>query len=177
MLIFDRCVARPLAQEDLAQILSWRNHPDIRQHMLTRHKISPDEHRQWFERASQDARKRLLVVEEAGVAIGFVNFTGVEPAGVADWGFYAAPGAAKGSGRKICATALNTAFCDFLLHKVCGQALASNAASAGLHLALGFSQEGRLREHSRMDVGHQDLLCFGLLRHEWLAVPAAAREL
>lgn len=177
MLIFDRCVARPLAQEDLAQILSWRNHPDIRQHMLTRHEISPDEHQRWFERASQDARKRLLIVEEAGVAIGFVNFTGVEPAGVADWGFYAAPGAARGSGKKICATALNTAFGDFLLHKVCGQALKSNAASAGLHLALGFSQEGRLREHSRMDQGYQDLLCFGLLRREWMAAPTAPRDL
>ena len=79
MLIFDRCVARPLVQEDLAQILSWRNHPDIRQHMLTRHEISPDEHRQWFERASGDGHKRLLIIEEAGVAIGFVNFSGVEP--------------------------------------------------------------------------------------------------
>lgn len=177
MLVFDRCVARPLVQEDLALILSWRNHPDIRQHMLTRHEISPYEHRQWFERASKDARKRLLIIEDAGIAIGFVNFSGVEPAGVADWGFYAAPGAAKGSGKKICATALNAAFGDFLLHKVCGQALESNAASAGLHLALGFSLEGRLREHSRMDQGYQDLLCFGLLRREWMAAAAAPREL
>lgn len=141
--------------------------------MLTRHEISPDEHRQWFDRASQDVRKKLLIIEEAGVAIGCVNFSGVEPTGVADWGFYAAPGAAKGSGKKICATALNTAFGNFMLHKVCGQALASNTASAGLHLALGFSQEGLLREHSRMDAGYQDLLCFGLLRREW----TASREL
>lgn len=173
MLIFDRCVARPLAEEDLARILSWRNHPDIRQQMLTQHEISQEEHQQWFERASQDAHKRLLIVEEAGVAIGFLNFKGVEHAGVADWGFYTAPGAAKGSGKKICATALNTAFGDFKLHKVCGQALASNAASVSLHLALGFSQEGRLREHGRIDSGYQDLLCFGLLRREWLARPAA----
>lgn len=177
MLMFDRCVARPLVQDDLALILFWRNHPQIRRHMLTRHEISPDEHAQWFERASGDPRKKLLIIEEAGVALGFVNFSGVEPNGVADWGFYAAPGAAKGSGKKICATALNTAFDDFMLHKVCGQALESNAASAGLHLALGFSQEGRLREHSWMDQGYQDLLCFGLLRREWMAAPTAPSDL
>ncbi len=168
MLVFDRCVARQLVQDDLALILSWRNHPAVRQHMLTQHEISPAEHQQWFERTSGDTRKRLLLIEEAGIAIGHVNFSGVEPAGVADWGFYAAPGAAKGSGKKICATALNTAFGEFQLHKVCGQALASNEVSAGLHLALGFSLEGRLREHSRTGQSYQDLLCFGLLKHEWM---------
>lgn len=168
MLVFDRCIARQLVQDDLALILSWRNHPAVRRHMLTQHEISLAEHQQWFQRASGDTRKKLLIVEEAGIAIGHVNFSGVEPGGVADWGFYAAPRAARGSGRKICMTALKVAFDEYELHKVCGQALESNKASAGLHLALGFSLEGRLREHSRTGQDYQDLLCFGLLKREWM---------
>jgi UDP-4-amino-4,6-dideoxy-N-acetyl-beta-L-altrosamine N-acetyltransferase len=176
VLIFDHCIARPLAQEDLPMLLSWRNHLGVRQHMLTQHEITPEEHQHWFDRASQDARRRLYVVEESGVAIGFVHFSGVEPAGVAEWGFYAAPGAPKGSGKKTCATALNTVFGNLMLHKVCGQALEPNIASAGLHRVLGFRQEGRLREHSRMDSGYQDLLCFGLLKREWMAATTARKE-
>lgn len=168
MLVFDRCIARQMVQGDLALILSWRNHPTVRQHMLTQHEISLAEHQHWFQCASGDARRKLLIVEEAGIAIGHVNFSGVEPGGVADWGFYAAPGAAKGSGKKVCATALTTAFNEFQLHKVCGHALQSNKASAGLHLRLGFSLEGRLREHSRTGQVYQDLLCFGLLKREWM---------
>jgi UDP-4-amino-4,6-dideoxy-N-acetyl-beta-L-altrosamine N-acetyltransferase len=176
MLIFDHCIARPLAQEDLPMLMSWRNHPSVRQHMLTKHEITPEEHQHWFDRASQDTRRRLYVVEEACVGIGFVHFSGVEPAGVAEWGFYAAPGATKGFGKKTCATALNTAFGKLMLHKVCGRALEPNIASVGLHRALGFCQEGRLREHIRMDSGYQDLLCFGLLRREWMAASTARKE-
>lgn len=176
MLAFDRCIARQLVQDDLALILSWRNHPAVRRHMFTQHEISLAEHQQWFQRTSGDTRKKLLIVEEAGTAIGHVNFSDVEPGGVANWGFYAAPGAAKGSGRKICTTALNVAFGEYELHKVCGQALESNKASAGLHLALGFSLEGRLREHSRTSQGYQDLLCFGLLEREWMTSSIAPGE-
>jgi UDP-4-amino-4,6-dideoxy-N-acetyl-beta-L-altrosamine N-acetyltransferase len=71
---------------------------------------------------------------------------------------------------------LNMVFGNLMLHKVCGQALELNIASAELHRALGFSQESRLREHSRMDSGYQDLLCFGLLRREWMAESTAQKE-
>jgi UDP-4-amino-4,6-dideoxy-N-acetyl-beta-L-altrosamine N-acetyltransferase len=177
MLVFDRCIARQLVQDDLALILSWRNHPAVRRHMLTQHEISLAEHQQWFQRASGDTRKKLLIVEEAGIAIGHVNFSGVEPGGVADWGFYAAPRAARGSGKKICTTALKVAFDEYELHKVCGQALESNKASAGLHLSLGFSLEGRLREHIRTGQDYQDLLCFGLLKREWMTSSITSGEL
>lgn len=163
----DPCGIRPLTAEDLERVLTWRNQPDIRRYMLTQQEITPEEHYRWFERASQDPTKKLLIVEERERALGFVQFSGVSKDAIADWGFYAAPATPKGTGKKLGITALNFAF-DFLhLHKVCGQALDFNTASIRLHQALGFQQEGILRDQHRIDGSYRNLICFGLLRHEW----------
>jgi UDP-4-amino-4,6-dideoxy-N-acetyl-beta-L-altrosamine N-acetyltransferase len=152
---------------DLAQMLVWRNQPQVRACMLTQHEISLTEHQQWFERSSQDPMRRLLIVEEAGLPIGFVGFSGVDIGAVATWGFYAAPAGAKGAGTRIGSTALEFAFNTLALHKVCGQALAFNEASIRMHQKLGFRQEGVLRKHHKIGLGYHDIICFGLLRDEW----------
>lgn len=162
-----KAVVRPLQASDLPQVLAWRNHPDVRRHMLTQHEITLDEHRQWFERASQDPARRLLVIEAGEGPLGYVQFTGVAPGSVCDWGFYAAPGAAPGAGSRLGTAALAFAFGELAVHKVCGQALAGNAPSIRLHRKLGFREEGILREQKRIADTYHDLVCFGLLRAEW----------
>lgn len=158
---------RPMTREDLLRVLAWRNHPDIRSVMLNRHEISLAEHRAWFERASCDPTKRLLIFDEGGNALGFVSFTGIRGGGIADWGFYTAPDAAKGTGRRLGISALNLGFGEIGLHKICGQALAFNEASIRFHRMLGFRQEGILREQHFDGRHFRDLICFGLLRQEW----------
>lgn len=160
---------RPMIIADLPAVLSWRNHPDVRRYMLTQHEIDLEEHTRWFERASQDPSRRLLVVEAVHGPLGFVHFSGVAAAGVADWGFYAVPGAPKGSGRRLGRMALAHAFDVLDLHKVCGQALDFNEASVRFHLSLGFQREGVLRQQCRVNGRYHDLVCFGLLSNEWKA--------
>jgi UDP-4-amino-4,6-dideoxy-N-acetyl-beta-L-altrosamine N-acetyltransferase len=152
---------------DLTMVLAWRNHPEVRRFMLTQHEISLPEHTQWFHRAVQDSTRRLLIVQELDNPIGYVQFSNVECAGVADWGFYARPDAAKGTGRKLGNLALDHAFNELKLHKVCGQAVATNHASIRFHERLGFKREGVLRDQKRMNEQYQTLICFGLLAHEW----------
>jgi RimJ/RimL family protein N-acetyltransferase len=135
--------------------------------MFTRHEIGLDEHRRWFAAASADPSRRLLIVEDDAGALGYVQFSNVSAGGVSDWGFYARPDAAKGSGRRLGAAALSHAFGELGLHKVCGHALDTNEASIGLHKSLGFSQEGVLRDQKRIDATYQSLVCFGILEHEW----------
>lgn len=165
---FERCNIRTMAAADIPAVLAWRNHPDIRRYMMTQHEITLDEHQAWFEGASQDATRRLLIVEERQVALGFVHFSDVSEGGVCNWGFYVAPGAPRGSGTKLGATALDFAFGQLALHKVCGQALDYNDASIRMHGKLGFRKEGNLREHHRIGAAYHALICFGLLRREWL---------
>lgn len=165
--MLESCSIRAVTLDDLPMVLAWRNHPDVRRFMFTQHEISMDEHRNWFAKVSQDATRRLLIVEEAHNPIGYVQFSNVVAGGVADWGFYARPDAPKGSGRKLGATALAYAFGPLNLHKVCGQAIDSNQASITFHKRLGFSQEGVLRDQQRIDGKYHNLICFGLLTHEW----------
>lgn len=164
---FDHCLVRVMVPEDLGRVLSWRNHPDIRRYMYTQHEISLDEHRSWFDRASQDSRKHLLIFEVNHIAQGFVNISELAASGVADWGFYIAPEAPKGTGRKLGQKALYYAFNDLNLHKVCGQALAFNERSIKFHRDLGFQQEGVLRDQHYDGGSYHAVICFGLLNAEW----------
>lgn len=158
---------RKMAVEDLETVLAWRNHPDVRRFMYTTHEISLEEHRAWFERASENPAITLLVYEREGEPCGFVNITRSRCESVADWGFYLAPEAEKGTGRKLGNKALEYAFEILGLHKLCGQALGFNERSIAFHKALGFLEEGRLRDQHFDGTDYHDVVCFGLLVDEW----------
>jgi UDP-4-amino-4,6-dideoxy-N-acetyl-beta-L-altrosamine N-acetyltransferase len=160
-----------MTPEDLGQVLAWRNHEEVRRYMYTQHEISLEEHTRWFERASQDAGRHLLVFENDTVPLGFINIHQIAPGGVADWGFYVAPDAPKGTGRQLGQAALHYAFSGEGLHKICGQALAYNERSIRFHLNLGFQQEGTLREQHFDGQHYHNVVCFGLLASEWQAHP------
>ena len=163
----DTCRIRNLLMADLPMALEWRNHPEVRRFMFTRHEITPEEHSRWFAAVSQDASRRLLIVEDQDGALGYVQFSQVAAGGVADWGFYVRPDAPRGSGRRLGAIALKHAFKELRLHKVCGQALHTNLASIRMHLALGFTQEGILRDQKLIEGTYHSLVCFGLLNQDW----------
>lgn len=167
--MLEACNVRALTEDDLPIVLAWRNHPSIRSYMLTQHEISLQEHRKWFERVQHDKTRQQLIVRDGIEPIGFVQFNPVTPGGIADWGFYARPDAPKGSGRKLGQAALEYAFKALGLHKVCGQAIESNAASIAFHQKLGFTEEGRLREQQRIGEKYHTLYCFGLLANDWQA--------
>lgn len=160
---------RKVIETDLPTILSWRNHISVRQYMLSQHEITLDEHIRWFQKVNRDRARSLLIVEdEKNTAIGFVQFSNVKPRGCAEWGFYIDPLlVGKGYGSILGSLALGYAFSDLSLHKVYGQALASNTSSIRFHQKMGFAQEGTLRQHCLLDDQYYDLLCFGLLSYEW----------
>lgn len=157
-----------MTEADLALVLAWRNHPDVRRFMFTRDEIAPDDHRRWFERQSRGPGRHLLVYEIDAVPTGFVAFT-ADASGVFDWGFYVAPGSARGTGRGLGATALDHAFGSLGAHKVYGEVLSDNLRSIRFHEGLGFRREGLLREHHFDGARYHDVACFGLLRDEWQA--------
>src|SRR5690606_7378254 len=59
-----RGVLRRLTADDLPLVLSWRNHPDVRRFMYTRHEISAEEHARWFAEAEADPSRHLLAFAE-----------------------------------------------------------------------------------------------------------------
>ena len=158
---------RPMTTHDLVPVLAWRNHESVRRYMYTQHEISLAEHQRWFERCQQDSNRHLLVYEEDGKPLGFANLT-VNPSNhFADWGFYNAPDAPKGTGTRLGQHTLRHGFEAVGLHKVCGQALAYNGGSIRFHEKLGFTREGVLREQHFDGTRYHDIVCFGLLKNEW----------
>ena len=158
---------RNMQQDDLELVRSWRNHPDVRCHMLTQHEISAEEHAQWFSRVQQDPQRHVVLVHEHQQPLGLAHFTPVNPHGVVDWGFYLVPQAAKGSGSKLARMALDYAFKQQGWHKVCGQVISTNAASRRFHLKMGFTLEGVWREQVWIHREWLSLWCYGLLADDW----------
>lgn len=150
-------------------LLEWRNHPQVREHMFTRSEIAAAEHGEWLRRNLTDPRRLMLIYERSGIPLGFVGLHLGQHPNVADWGFYTAPDAPKGTGRAMAGCALEHGFRELALHKVCGQVLDTNQRSIRLHAALGFRQEGVLREQHFDGERYRSVVCFGLLEAEWVA--------
>ncbi|NBU58723.1 MAG: UDP-4-amino-4,6-dideoxy-N-acetyl-beta-L-altrosamine N-acetyltransferase [Betaproteobacteria bacterium] len=163
---------RALTADDLGMILAWRNHDSVRMFMFEQALVSVDEHAKWFETVHCDPSKRTLIFEDDGCPAGFVSLKQLAREGLWEWGFYAAPGAPAGTGRRLAEAALCRAFKTERAHKVCGRVLAHNAPSLRLHHRLGFSQEGVLRQHHAAQGAWYDVHCFGLLAAEWPAAEA-----
>lgn len=158
---------RKMVEDDLSFVLQWRNHPDVRRYMYTQHEITPEEHAQWFSRICHDDTQGSFIFVIDDALLGYVNFKRIAASAVADWGFYLAPDAPKGTGIQLGTAALSYAFQQMKLHKVCGQALGYNEKSKGFHLRLGFKREGVLRLHHFDGKDYHDVECFGLLANEW----------
>lgn len=162
---FDRL--RTMREADLNSVLAWRNHPDVRRYMYTQHEIDLDEHRRWFARATVQPGKHLLIFEVDGRPSGFASLTQHGQAPIADWGFYLASDAARGTGQRLGRGVLAYAFETLALHKLCGEVLVHNERSLRFHRRLGFQEEGRLRDQHHDGEHFHTVVCFGLLRHEW----------
>ncbi len=164
---------RPMTASDVEQVLKWRNDREVRKYMFSNHEIKLEEHLAWYASASKSSDISLLIYEQDGIAQGFVNITLNRSALVADWGFYLAPDARRGSGKQLGQLALKFAFTKLRAHKICGQAIGFNKPSISFHKKLGFIEEGVLREQHFDGCKYHDVLCFGLLSKEW---PAAAKD-
>ena len=160
-------LVREMTKQDLDLVLQWRNHIDVRRFMFNQKKIILEEHLSWFERVSIDSRRYQLIFEVNSVPSGVISFSLHDTVTVADWGFYLAPEAAKGSGRQLGLAALSYAFRKLGLHKVCAEALAFNDRSINFHLSLGFKKEGVFKENCFDGQAYHDVICFGLLAFEW----------
>jgi UDP-4-amino-4,6-dideoxy-N-acetyl-beta-L-altrosamine N-acetyltransferase len=157
-----------LQENELAQIRSWRNHPNINRFMFSQDAISAEQHVNWFNACQSNPAKTLLAFYQNNTLSGFIQFTDKQsPASIFEWGFYASPEAPKGTGSRMLLQALHYAFGTLRANKVVGEVLDFNQASLALHKKLGFMQEGVLRQQHFMHEQYHDVYVFGLLAEEW----------
>lgn len=159
---------RKMGIDDLALVLSWRNHPEVSKYMYTRQQITSVEHQQWFERAQKNEAVHLLIFESMTAPCGFIQFCEKNNSRVFDWGFYLSPNSVRGSGKELGQQALTYAFNEIGAHKICGEAIGFNERSINFHKNMGFHQEGILREQYFDGTAYHDIYSFGILRSEWV---------
>lgn len=159
---------RAIESDELELMLAWRNAPGVRANMYTRHEISLQEHLAWWSRIQQRTDQRYFMYEYKSQPLGIVAFNGIDTTnGNSAWAFYASPDAPKGTGSRMEFLALEHAFHEMQLYKLCCEVLAFNSAVIKLHQKFGFKVEGILREQHRLDDGFVDIYRLGIFASEW----------
>jgi UDP-4-amino-4,6-dideoxy-N-acetyl-beta-L-altrosamine N-acetyltransferase len=115
--------------------------------------------------------------ESQGTPLGIVAFTGIDSASRnSSWAFYASPQAPKGTGSRMEYLALECAFYELQLHKLCCEVLAFNSPVIKLHQKFGFKVEGILREQHKVEDAFVDVYRLGILASEWNSQREEMRE-
>ncbi|MFV0437380.1 MAG: UDP-4-amino-4,6-dideoxy-N-acetyl-beta-L-altrosamine N-acetyltransferase [Desulfopila sp.] len=162
-------ILRDISPVELELMRAWRNSPDIRANMYTRHVISQQEHIEWWNKTAVREDQQYFMYEFNGKPTGIVSFNGIDKVNRnSRWAFYAAPTAEKGTGSRMEFLALNYAFDELKLHKLCCEVLEFNAAVVKLHQKFGFRIEGVLKEQHIVENKYVDIYCMGILASEWI---------
>jgi UDP-4-amino-4,6-dideoxy-N-acetyl-beta-L-altrosamine N-acetyltransferase len=159
---------RPINRHELELMLTWRNAPTVRANMYTRHEIGWNEHLSWWERTQNLSEHQYFMYELKNSPLGIIAFNGIDTANQnCSWAFYASPDAPKGTGGRMEYLALEHAYENVRLHKLCCEVFAFNTSVIRLHEKFGFRIEGILREHHKIDDKYIDIYRLGMLASEW----------
>ena len=159
---------RPIREKELENILAWRNAPSVRVNMFTQHEISLAEHLSWWKKIGGNDNQKYFMYEYQADALGVVAFTDISHLNNNSfWAFYAAPNSPKGTGSKMEFLALDYAFLNLKLNKLCCEVLSYNQTVIKLHKKFGFNVEGVLRKQHKINNEFIDVYVLGILAAEW----------
>lgn len=156
---------RAMTEDDLKEVLNWRNSERIRSFMYTDHLISMEEHKKWFEGLTLNAGKKALIFEIGRNRSGVIHFSQKDDR-TYEWGFYLGKSdLPRGTGLIMGVLALEYAFEQLAARKLYGEAFAFNQTSVSFHERLGFCKKGTLakNKHGRPE----DVVLFEFLYENW----------
>jgi RimJ/RimL family protein N-acetyltransferase len=167
---------RALEQEDLPQLLEWRNAPQMRQFFRERHELGMDDQLAWLERVSgQRGRPRdtlMFAIERLSERdlVGACGLCYIDwISATAELSLYIGAGLAyveETFAPEACRILIAHAFDELNLRRLWVEVFAFDDAKVALLETLGFALEGTLREHRFHAGAYHDSLMYGLLRGE-----------
>jgi RimJ/RimL family protein N-acetyltransferase len=174
----------PVEAGDLAKLNAWQNDPDVRDQIMGfRGPVRLETTEAWIASIADHNLKTRAVfaVRQGGAIKGVVQLHGI------DWvqrtamlGIYIGEAGDRGAGLGWISTALilDYAFNGLDLARVGLEVLATNVPAEALYEALGFRQEGYLRQAFLKAGVREDVALYGLLKPEWdFDFPADAKRL
>jgi RimJ/RimL family protein N-acetyltransferase len=167
----DRLDLRVATEDDLSFVTKWRNHPDVRRWMPRSRPETPEDTEEFYDdfvKGEDDSGVSLLVCEgdePLGLVSVFLVDTDSRRARLGAW---LKPDAqSEGYGTEAASLLVEYAFEERALRKLVANARADNEPSRGTLEKLGFTQEGRQRDHYYIDGEYVDRVIYGLFADEW----------
>ena len=170
---------RTMEEADLEKVLEWRNSERIRANMYTDHIITMDEHRAWFERIKQDQSVIYKIFEFRDHPVGVVCFTNIDKRNnKCYWGFYlGATDVPRGSGAVMEFLAIEHAFEEMNIRKLCCEIFAFNSNVIKLHKKFGFIEDGHFAKHVLKNDEYKDVISMALFNERWSENKAKMKKL
>ena len=79
---------KKIKKSNLKEILEWRNSLEVRKVMFTDHKITENEHVEWWKKIQADTQKEVLIFSMNDVNLGVVNYFDIDQNNnTCHWGF------------------------------------------------------------------------------------------
>lgn len=160
---------RPLQQEDLRQVLEWRNSPFVHERMLTDHKITWEEHCAWFDRIKGESPSEHLVFTKGGTPLGYIAFFGHDEAQKrCSLGIYlGSPSATPMDGIYLLTAAIQYAFDNLGIDCLQAETLLDNEPSLQLARFLGFQDVRIEPEYCQKNGQAMGVQIMQLTRENW----------
>lgn len=159
---------------DMATIVHWWHDPEFLRLYNTEPVVprNEDQLNRRFDLSQTNPNAFLFAIRlvDDDHLIGLLEFDGI------DWvhrttfvsiGIGEAHHRHHGYGRETMQLALNFAFNELNLHRVCLTVFSYNETAITLYESLGFRREGIYREHIERDGRRHDMILLGILRREW----------
>jgi RimJ/RimL family protein N-acetyltransferase len=171
----DKVRLRPIRKADAERSIAWRNDPEVRENTLGyRFPVTEEMEAKWYESALKDQDKTRVVFAIEALAddalIGIIQLNRIDwIARLAYLGITIGERAYHGQGFGTDATKvlLRYAFDGLNLRKVCLEVVSYNTRAMKLYRALGFTEEGRLRDQVCLDGAYHDVALMALFADDF----------
>jgi len=130
-----------LDANQLTLVLSWRNHPKIREWMLHPNEISMEEHLQFVESLKRREDRRYFLVQREGKNIGVIDFMDIMEES-AELGLYANP-KMQGVGETLMRVLIDYAFVTLKVKTLIATVFADNERAKYLYEKFDFTERDR----------------------------------
>lgn len=130
-----------LDTEQLALVLSWRNHPNVRSWMLNSDEILIEDHLRFVEMLKKQPDKRYFLVKRANDYLGVVDLTDITISS-AELGIYANPHY-HGVGKLLMSALIEYAFKRLGLSRLVANVFAENEKAKSLYQQFHFKETNR----------------------------------
>jgi len=154
---------RPIKPEDTADIVRWRNNPQVQQFFIFREPFTPEMHQSWLETKVFTGKVIQYMIEDisSGQCVGSVYFRDIDPINEsAEYGIFIGEASARNRGFGSETARLFTDFGLNILkmHRISLRLLGGNIAARQSYENAGFVMEGLFKDMVKLDGKFTDIV-------------------